>query len=82
MNIELIQSDYYEELGKTNFAKDLREEHDLDDLDWIGESICRYGVVGSVSGVGSVIGGSVGGLSRVGGFIGMGGCIGDNNYDI
>jgi len=29
---DLIRSDYYEEIGKTNFAKDLREE-DISDMD-------------------------------------------------
>jgi hypothetical protein len=43
MIFELIQSDYYEELGKTNFAKDLREES-FEDLDCDYEY--NYGGVG------------------------------------
>jgi hypothetical protein len=89
--LELIQSDYYEETGKTNFAKDLREEHN-EDLDWICESRYRYGGIGGVGvggigGVGVGVGGIVGGGDVVGfgGFGGVGrgiGGVGDMKYDI
>jgi hypothetical protein len=71
--IELIQSDYYEELGKTNFAKDLREEN-YDDLEWFYE-FTHYriiggiisGVVGGALEVGDTVGDDVGGVGGIAG---------------
>jgi hypothetical protein len=90
MTFELIQSDYYEEIGKTNFAKDLREEHNLDDLDWMYESRYRRGGVGGRIGGGDVggVGGAGNGVGINVGVVGVGGIGdigigdgGDGNYD-